>query len=208
MLDPGTIQIVGAVLFLAPAAGAAAVGRSAFGPRARTMRSRHPARRVEGLWLGAIAVAQLWTLGVALAPGWFYGAPSLGDFPGSTVVQVAGLLLWAGAGGLAVWAIRTLGRFMTVSIQVVEGQTLVQEGPYAFVRHPTYTAVAAFAFGLALVFLSAPLLLVSLLLAFLARYRAGLEEDFLRSPQAFGGAYEAYMARTGRLLPRIRRAEL
>jgi len=98
MLDPGTIQVVGAVLFLAPVAGAAAVGRSAFGPRNRTVLSRHPARRVEAVWLGAIAVVQLWTLGVALLPGGFYVAPSLGDFPGSTAVQVAGLLLWAGAG--------------------------------------------------------------------------------------------------------------
>ena len=98
MLDPGTIQVVGAVLFLALVAGAAAVGRFVGGGGNQAVVSRHPARRVEAVWLGAIAVVQLWTLGVALLPGGFYVAPSLGDFPGSTAVQVAGLLLWAGAG--------------------------------------------------------------------------------------------------------------
>ncbi len=206
MLDDRTVQIVGGLLFLAPIAGAAVLGRSALGPRGRIVAARHPARGTEVLWLGTIGVAQLWTLGVALMPAWFYAWPSVGDFADSATVQALGVLLWFLAGGLAVWSFRTLGRFMTVSIRIVEGHRLVQEGPYARIRHPTYTAIVTLVVGLGLVFLSPPLWALALLLALLARYRAGLEEELLRSPQGFGPAYEAYMARTGRFLPRVRRA--
>lgn len=85
MLDPGTAQVVGAVLFLAPVAAAAAIGRSVLGPRGKTVAARDAARGTEALWLGTIGVAQLWTLGVAVLPAWFYSAPSLGDFPRSTI---------------------------------------------------------------------------------------------------------------------------
>jgi protein-S-isoprenylcysteine O-methyltransferase Ste14 len=207
MLDPGTARIVGVVLFLAPVAGAAAFGRSVMAPRGATLAERDPARGTEALWLGTIGVAQLWTLGVVLMPAWFYAWPSLGDFPGSTVVQILGILLWLLAGGLAIWSFRALGRFMTVSIRVMEGHRLVQEGPYARIRHPTYTAVVTLVIGLGLALLSPPLLVLALLLVFLVRYRARLEEDLLRSPQGFGPAYEAYMARTGRFLPRLRKAD-
>ncbi|HII39937.1 MAG TPA: isoprenylcysteine carboxylmethyltransferase family protein [Thermoplasmata archaeon] len=206
MLDAGTVRIVGGLLFLAPFAAAAMYGRSVLAPRGATVAARDPARGTEALWLGTIGVAQLWTLGVVLMPQAFYAWPLFGDFPGSAGIQMLGLLVWFLAGGLAVWSFRTLGRFMTVSIRVMEGHRLVQEGPYAWIRHPTYTAVVALVVGLALVFLSLPLILLALLLAVLARYRAGLEEDLLRSPQGFGAAYEAYMARTGRFLPRLRRS--
>lgn len=204
MLDATTIQDVGAFLFVAPIAGAAGLGRAVLGPRRRTLASRKPARGTEPLWLGVIGAAQLWALGVALDPTWFYVDLSLGNFPLSTLVQGLGLMLWILGAGLALCAFRTLGRFMMVSIQVSEGHRLIQEGPYAFVRHPTYTGVIIFVLGLALVFLSIPLLLAAVLVAGLARYRARIEEELLRSPEGFGAAYEAYMARTGRFLPRLR----
>ncbi|HYM40723.1 MAG TPA: isoprenylcysteine carboxylmethyltransferase family protein [Thermoplasmata archaeon] len=206
MLDTATAQELGAFLFVAPIAGAAAFGRSLLGPRGRTVAARAPARGTEALWLGTIGVAQLWTLAVALAPGWFYADLAVGGIPLSTGVQVTGLVLWGVAAGLAAWSFQSLGRFMTVSIRVTEGHELVQKGPYAHVRHPTYTAVVILVVGLALVFLSVPLLIAACVAALLARHRANLEEDLLRSPEGFGAAYDAYRACTGRFLPRLRRS--
>lgn len=205
MLDPGVIRVVGAILFLAPFAAAAVFGRAVLAPRSPAVAVNDPGLGTEALWLGTIAVAQLWALGVALAPRWFYAWPPQMDFSGSTVLQLLGAVLWLLAGGLAVWAFRTLGPFMTVSIRITQGHRLVQEGPYARIRHPTYTAVVVLVAGLGLVLLSAPVLLLVVVLAALARYRAGLEEDLLRSRAGFGAAYDAYMARTGRFLPRLRR---
>lgn len=109
-------------------------------------------------------------------------------------------------GGLGLWAVRTMGRQMTISIRLLEGHRLVQEGPYSVIRHPTYTAVLLFTLGLGLAFLDVPILLLWVLVVLLARYRARLEEDFLRSPEAFGEAYTSYTARTGRFLPKVRRS--
>jgi len=93
---------------------------------------------------------------------------------------------------------------MTPAIQVQEGHQLLRTGPYRLIRHPVYTAIIAIALGQALLFLSAPAVLLALILFGLAEYRARLEEDLLRSPEAFGPTYDAYMTRTGRFLPRLR----
>ncbi len=206
MFDRGTAQVVAGVTLLGLIAGAAVVGQSIPRSRHTVIEAREPARGTEGLWLLGNGISQLWGVGVLLLPMWFYAWPSVGDFAGSAEIQVVGLVLWALGGGLVFWSTRTLGGFMTVRIEVTDGHRLVQEGPYAWVRHPTYTAAVASAAGLAMAFLSPPLLALALLLAALARYRAGLEEGLLRSPRAFGTSYDAYMARTGRFLPRLRRA--
>lgn len=206
MLDVTTVRILAGVLLVLAAVGVAALGRSVLGPRGRVVAHRRPVIGSEVVWLAATALSQAWVLGVLVVPGWFYGWPGAARVPESTGLQALGLVLWMLGMGLAGWATRVLGRFMTVSIQVAEGQRLVQEGPYAWVRHPIYTGNVAAALGLGLLFLNPLLLGLVLLLAVLASYRGRLEDDFLRGPDAFGERYEAYAARTGRFLPRLRRS--
>lgn len=209
MWDLGTAQVAAGVIFLATIAGAVFLSRAVYGtrlPSARVVARRDPARWTEVVWLAGTVVAQLWSLGVILLPAWFYGWPVRAAIPGVEGLQILGLGLWAAGGGLVAWSAQSLGRFMTPSIQVTEGHRLVQDGPYALMRHPTYTANVAVAVGLGLAFLSVPLLVLAVLMAALAWYRAGLEETLLASPQGFGPEYTAYMARTGRFLPRFRRA--
>ncbi len=206
MLDDGTVRIIAAALLALSAVGIAVLGRSVSRPRGVVRASRSPARGTEALWLGATVLAQAWTLGVLVLPTWFYDWPGIGTLPGSTDLQLLGPLLWLLGMGLAAWATRTLGRFMTVSIQVTEGQTLVQQGPYAWIRHPIYTGNVAAAVGLAVLYLSPPLFVLAAVLGALASYRGRLEDAFLRSPQAFGERYEVYAQRTGRFLPRLRRS--
>lgn len=206
MLDAGTVRTIAVVLLLLMISGVAFLSRSVSRPRGKVRASRIPARGTEAAWVGATLLAQAWTLGVLVLPGWFYDWPSVGGFPGSTDVQILGPCLWLVGMGLVGWATRTLGRYMTVSIQVTEGQILVQAGPYARIRHPIYTGIVAAAVGLSLLFLSPPLLILAGFLAVLATYRVRIEDAFLRSPEAFGERYEAYAARTGRFLPRFRRS--
>ena len=206
MLDRGSTQVIAGLTLAGLLIGAGVLGRTLPRTRGAVVAAREPARGTEALWLVGNAIGQLWSLGVLLLPGWFYAWPGVADFTGTTELQVAGVVLWALGGGLVAWSTRTLGHFMTVRIEVTDGHRLIQEGPYAWIRHPTYTAAVASTAGLALVFLSPPLLALALVLVVLARYRAGLEEDLLRSPQGFGASYDAYMVRTGRFLPRMRRA--
>ncbi len=206
MLDPGSVQVVAAVLLVLTATGVAVLGRSVRGPRSAVVAARAPVRGSEAVWLASTLAAQAWPLGIVLFPSWFYAWPGLGGVPEATALQLLGLVLWVLGMGLAAWAARILGRFMTVTIQVTDGQPLVQDGPYAWVRHPIYSANVTAALGLALLFLSPPLLAIALVIASLAAYRGRLEDEFLRSPQAFGDRYAAYSERTGRFLPRLRRA--
>ena len=205
MLDDATIQILAGGLVVLALAGAAVLGRSVLGPRGRVVASRTVRRGSEAAWLGTTALAQGWILGVAVLPAWFYAQPSFGELPAASILQGLGLVLWLAGMGIAGWSARVLGRSLTVSLQVTEGQRLVEEGPYARVRHPIYTANVAAALGLSLLFLSPPLLVLTAALAVLAVYRGQLEDAFLRSPEAFGARYDAYLARTGRFFPRIRR---
>jgi protein-S-isoprenylcysteine O-methyltransferase len=116
-------------------------------------------------------------------------------------VQSAGVLACLIAGlALRWWAILVLGRFFTVDVAIHEKHELVMRGPYALVRHPSYTgALLAFA-AIGFSFESWPgfaALLAPILLALAIRIR--VEERALES--VFGDAWRTYTARTWRLVP-------
>jgi protein-S-isoprenylcysteine O-methyltransferase Ste14 len=170
----------------------------------KVVTERKPARGSLPVWIAGTLVAIFWPAGVFLVPAYAYHWPAFPDFEGSWVVQVVGAFVSAGGGVLYSRSAQALGKQMTPAIQVRQGHELVERGPYRFVRHPVYTAIVMIALGQSLLFLSMPLALLALLLAGLAVYRSGLEEALLRSPEAFGSSYDAYVARTGRFLPRLR----
>jgi protein-S-isoprenylcysteine O-methyltransferase Ste14 len=55
---------------------------------------------------------------------------------------VAGVVLIAVGIGLRGWSIATLGRFFQYWIKVQPGHRVVTDGPYRYVRHPSYTGIA------------------------------------------------------------------
>ena len=55
-------------------------------------------------------------------------------------LRIAGFLLILGGLGVGVWSGRTLGSALTPYPLPSEQATLVERGPYAFVRHPIYVA--------------------------------------------------------------------
>ena len=114
-------------------------------------------------------------------------------------IVIAGFLLGL---ALRVWSIRRLGRFFTVDVAVQHEHRLVTDGPYAWVRHPSYTGLLLMFAALGVAFenyASIAVLLVPIGLA-LAR-RIAVEERVLAG--AFGDEWSAYAARTRRLLPFI-----
>ena len=98
------------------------------------------------------------------------------------------------------WSIVHLGRFFTVDVAIARDQHVVDDGPYRFVRHPSYTgALGAFLFyGLARAhWFSAVVLVVPITVAFLRRIT--IEEAALR--EGLGASYREYCTRTKRLIP-------
>jgi len=68
----------------------------------------------------------------------------------SAVLVAAGAALFAFAKALKWWAIRSLGPAWTFRVITVPGAPLVGRGPYAYLRHPNYLAVAGELVGVAL----------------------------------------------------------
>ena len=124
-------------------------------------------------------------------------------FRGDTIAQVVGLVLYIIAGTLGIWSTRHLGRFDTGRIAVAQDHVLVDTGPYAYIRHPGYTAVILLELTV-LFFLLNILLVINLVVAtWTVVYRARLEERLLSSENGLGDQYRLYMKRTGMFFPRF-----
>ena len=203
MLSVAWVESVGSVAFLATLAmvlyGLARRRRPTH--PVSVVAHRDPPKWTETAWILGTFIAICWPVGALLLPWIGYHWPPFPDFPDSWIVQIAGALLGISGGWLFARSARALGTQMTPAIRVQEGHQLVQTGPYRLIRHPVYTAILTVALGQTLLFLSPLAALLALSLLVLAEYRAHLEEDLLRSPEAFGPAYDAYVARTGRFLP-------
>jgi protein-S-isoprenylcysteine O-methyltransferase Ste14 len=101
---------------------------------------------------------------------------------------------------LRVWAFQMLGRFYTRTLRISEGQRVVQEGPYKYVRHPGYLGVILLWVGAGLATVNwIVAALVTLVFVMAYRYRINAEERMLLA--SFGEQYAAYKERTWRLIP-------
>lgn len=100
------------------------------------------------------------------------------------------------------WAVTTLGKFFTATVQIKDDHQLIQGGPYQIVRHPSYT-------GAFLAILSTSLILnswIGFIIAFLAMslayyVRIGIEERELIGK--FQDRYIEYKKTTKMIIPYV-----
>jgi protein-S-isoprenylcysteine O-methyltransferase len=120
--------------------------------------------------------------------------------PAPLTFYLVGLILFV-IGLIIRWiAIIHLGRFFTVNVAIAQDHKLITNGPYRYVRHPSYTGAFLIFLGLAfclLNFYSMAAVLIPICIAFL--WRIHVEESALRL--TFGDQYGAYASRTPRILP-------
>ena len=97
------------------------------------------------------------------------------------------------------YSIRVLGRSFTTTVMTRPDQTVVEAGPYRWIRHPSYTGGLITILGI-LVCLTNPGAFLGLIppLAGYA-YRIHIEEKALA--RSLGAPYRSYMRRTKRLIP-------
>jgi protein-S-isoprenylcysteine O-methyltransferase Ste14 len=112
-----------------------------------------------------------------------------------------GVALFAAGGVLRLWPVFVLGRRFSGLVAIQPGHTLVTNGVYSLIRHPSYLGLLVNSIGWAFAFRSGVGLLLSavMMLPLLARIHA--EERLLRDQ--FGQEYGAYCARTSRLIPGV-----
>ncbi|AOR71150.1 isoprenylcysteine carboxyl methyltransferase [Burkholderia stabilis] len=120
---------------------------------------------------------------------------------GGDAVRWLGVVLYIAGGALRIWPVFVLGKRFSGLVAIQPGHTLVTDGIYRRIRNPSYLGLLVNSVGWALAFRSGiGLLLVALMLVpLVARIRS--EEALLRSQ--FGAEYDAYCARTWRLLPGV-----
>ncbi len=108
-------------------------------------------------------------------------------------------LMWVGI-AFRYYAMRVLGRFFTFDVAVHGGQTVVEAGPYRYIRHPSYTGAMITLVGLGLALGNwAGLIALVTCGAVGYTYRIRVEEAALVA--ALGEPYRDYMYRTRRLVP-------
>jgi protein-S-isoprenylcysteine O-methyltransferase len=114
---------------------------------------------------------------------------------------IGSLIIW---GGLFFrwWAIYSLGKYFNIVVTVQSGQKIIKNGPYKYIRHPSYTGsmliLVGFGFSLGNWIGLAIILIISLISFCL---RAIVEEQVMVS--SFGNDYLNYMRQTTRFIPFI-----
>src|ERR1700685_2685972 len=117
-------------------------------------------------------------------------------------IFVVGLVIMLLGIALRQWSVFALGSFFTVHVQVREGQTVVDTGPYRFVRHPSYTAILLTFFGMGVAlenWLSLLALIVIPTIGLVVRIR--VEERALLA--ALGEPYRVFSQSRARLIPKV-----
>lgn len=140
---------------------------------------------VFGIFLGVLLAYKLDATAITIAPELFF--------------WLGILLMYAGI-ALRFYAIITLGAFFTTTLAVATAQTVVEAGPYRFIRHPSYTGVLMIllGFGFSLTNWLSVLVIMGAALLGLS-YRIRVEEQVLQ--EKLGQRYQEYMRRTKRLIP-------
>ena len=124
---------------------------------------------------------------IAMLPSWVF-------YPGILLI-ILGIILRQ-------WSMAVLGRFFSAAVGTQEGQFVVENGPYKYIRHPSYTGILLIFIGVGLAFQSWGAIITIILLFTLAYgYRIHIEERILISE--LGEQYIEYKKRTKRLIPYI-----
>ncbi len=148
--------------------------------------------------------AALWiVIALALVAGSLLAArvPARIPVPTTWLLLLSLALLIAGL-VIRTMAILTLGRFFTSNVAIQAGHTIVREGLYKHIRHPSYT-------GLLLAFLALALsmgnwiglVVVVVPITAVVLYRIRVEESALM--EAFGQEYAEYRRSTRCLVPYV-----
>jgi protein-S-isoprenylcysteine O-methyltransferase Ste14 len=113
----------------------------------------------------------------------------------------AGVILYTLGGVLRLWPVFVLGSRFSGLVAIQHGHTLETHGVYSLIRNPSYLGMLINMLGWGLAFRgwSGVLIALLLLIPLVGRIRA--EERLLRAH--FGAEYDAYVARTWRLVPGI-----
>jgi protein-S-isoprenylcysteine O-methyltransferase Ste14 len=168
-------------------------------PHARRSRRTPTVRRARDFALLTISSTGMFVLPAIYALG---GQPRFASYPFQPALAWLGTAVFASALWLFYRTHKDLGRQWSVTLEIREKHTLVTHGVYRHVRHPMYSAFWLWALAQALLlpnWIAGPAGLVGFGTLFFLRI--GREERLME--ETFGDDYRRYVARTGRIVPRL-----
>lgn len=130
---------------------------------------------------------------------WAYFTTRQNSFGFLTVLGVIMIIIGI---SFRAWAVNSLGKYFTATVQIKDGHRLVKTGPYRIVRHPSYTGafLAIIAGGVILESLTG--FIISCIAMIIAYYvRISIEEKELLA--RFDNEYKAYKLDTKMIIPYV-----
>jgi protein-S-isoprenylcysteine O-methyltransferase Ste14 len=133
-----------------------------------------------------------------------------------TPITVLGYIFMIVSGLGRIWCYKTLGKLFTFEITIRNSHKLIKTGPYAYVRHPSYTFVFMLGIGMFLVhrrlvnffpnrsgmqIMCSPtgFLIICVITALILKRRVAREEEELT--KTFGQEWTQYASKTTRFIP-------
>ncbi|WP_053164324.1 isoprenylcysteine carboxylmethyltransferase family protein [Pseudomonas sp. P1.8] len=120
---------------------------------------------------------------------------------GGEGIRWLGALLFIIGGALRLWPVFVLGNRFSALVAIQPGHRLVTDGIYRNLRNPSYLGMLILGVGWALAFRSGTGLILAAMTVIPLIARIHAEEALLKAQ--FGSEYEAYCARSWRLIPGI-----
>lgn len=140
--------------------------------------------------------------GLAIVPGFYVatGWPAAADHTPRLWAVVIGTILFCAA----MWVFRRthkqLGRNWSITLEIRHQHELICTGPYSLVRHPMYTSFLLM--GLSQAFLLSNWVAgVAGLIGFTVLFFLRVDKEERMMLEVFGPRYQAYMAKTKRIIP-------
>ncbi len=120
---------------------------------------------------------------------------------GGEGVRWLGFLLYTAGGVLRLAPVFVLGRRFSGLVAIQPEHRLVTSGLYEIIRHPSYLGLLVFMLGWGLAFRAGVEIIIAVLMLIVVLARIEAEERLLS--ESFGAEYDAYRARTWRLIPHV-----
>lgn len=101
------------------------------------------------------------------------------DVPGLLFARAVGLLVAVAGAAVSAWAGLQHGTRLTPFPRPIDDMPLIDRGPYRYVRHPIYSGIIVFTFGVGLAYANPVTMLSSVTFLVFFMAKTGYEEDLL-----------------------------
>jgi protein-S-isoprenylcysteine O-methyltransferase Ste14 len=121
------------------------------------------------------------------------------------MVTIVGIVLYLCGLIIRNWAIRSLGKFWSIHIEIRKNHKMIKMGPYKYMRHPAYLSILCEIWGLPLI-MNAYFTFIFAAVIYIPITIVMIYYEEKQSLKIFGPKYMAYQREVGALFPRMRRS--